>query len=399
MQIDLKSQKWLAIWMISILVFQTVIGFSTFPSLSFITTTLSIISIPNFLLMAYLYCRQAQVNMLEVLSFVFLTLFITSTFISGTYMGGAIHRCTELLTYLMTISYYKHYLPTILKTLAVTFSVCVYLNGLVMVAFPDMMLSADNMFDSFLLGGNYNQMGGRMLPAILFNCMCLPYSKKWIFNIIPLVFVSIGTLAIVGSMTSLTSIILFCIFCLIPNIRLCKYALYSTLIMVLLFQCLVVFSGNSLHDYEFIRYFVEDILQKDMTFTYRTYLWDAAGKAFSQSPLIGYGNVDADWYFIHVNAAAIGPHNFIYNILLQGGILLLLTLSAIICLCARSAMQSESRMVMILGMSIAALFTMMLMEVYPFLFLFMLLTLMYYFPTLYTKETIKPLQDSILCQK
>ena len=398
MQIDLKSQKWLAVWLMSVLVFQTVVGFANFPPLAFITVILRYISILNFVLVTYLFVRQAEVSVMDILAIVYLVLFVVSTLLSGTNISGAIHRCTEILTLTMTFSYYRHYMPLLLKTLAITFSICVYLNGLAMILFPTWMLVVENEFYSFLLGGNYNQMGGRMLPAIMFNLLCIPYSRKWISNTAVLSIVTIVTLAFVGSMTSLTSIVLMLLCCSIPSKRLLKMVLAGLITFVLLFQCLIVFSGESLHDNRLMVYLVEEVLQKDLTFTYRTYLWDSAGKAFLQSPLLGYGNVDTDWYYVHVNAGAIGPHNFIYNVLLQGGVTLLSVLMVIIYTCVRPIINEASRPALLVVIGTVILFIMMLMEVYPFLLLFMLLVIMFYFPYLYPTEhpTIK---TSVPCQK
>lgn len=398
MQIDLKSQKWLAVWLMSVLVFQTVVGFGNFPPLAFITVILRYVSILNFVLVTYLYVRQAQVSALDILTGVYLVLFVVSTLLSGTYISGAVHRCTEILTLLMTLSYYRHYMPLLLKTLAVTFSICVYLNGLAMILFPTWMLAADNEFDCFLLGGNYNQMGGRMLPAIVFNLLCVPYSKKWIASTVVLSIVSIVTLAFVGSMTSLTSLLLMLLCCLIPSKRMLKMALAGLIAFVVLFQCLIVFSGEGLHDNRLMVYLVEEVLHKDLTFTYRTYLWDSAGRAFAQSPLLGYGNVDTDWYYVHVNAGAIGPHNFIYNILLQGGVSLLTVLAGIMYTCVRPIVRANSRPALLMAIAVVVLFVMMLMEVYPFLFLFMLLAIMFYFPQLYPTEQ-STIKESVSCPK
>lgn len=64
-------------------------------------------------------------------------------------------------------------------------------------------------------------------------------------------------------------------------------------------------------------YIIEDVLGKDITFTNRTQLWDAAGKKFVESPILGYGFVDKEWYLANMESFAIGPHNFIYSILLM----------------------------------------------------------------------------------
>ena len=76
-----------------------------------------------------------------------------------------------------------------------------------------------------------------------------------------------------------------------------KVGIVSLLGFVFIFQVLVCFQGKGIEQNPLAVYFVEDILGKDITFTGRIYMWDAAAKVFAESPLYGYGSVDKDWYY------------------------------------------------------------------------------------------------------
>ncbi len=378
MTIDLQNQTWLACWLSAMLVFQTAIGFTMYPALAPLVLFMRVTSILNFLLVSFLYIRKMEMNGLEMLLCFFLLFLCVFTLLSGTYLAGAIHRATEVLILCFTLSYFKEHLDAIMKSIAFAFSVCIYLNSAVMILFPDWMIAADDAFLGFLLGGNYNQMGGRMLPGIVFSCLCASRSKWWVINTIALFIVCIFTLGAVGSMTSVSALIVFALFCIIPSQKLLKIAVVGAFSLYVLFQVFVVFSGEDLHNNDLAVYLIQDVLGKDMTFTDRTTLWDIAGEYFMQSPLIGYGYVDVEWYAS--NFVRKGPHNFIYSILIQGGLVLIVNLILIMYISVSKVIADVDRTSLVVIMGTVVLLIMMLMEVYPFLFLFMLLAIIYYYP-------------------
>ena len=241
------------------------------------------------------------------------------------------------------------------------------------------MTDAYNQFDSYLIGGNYNQMGGRMLPGLVLNILCVSYGRRWWVNLIAYFVMSMWSLGIVGSMTSLASLIIFAIFCMLKSSSLRSIALGGYFAVYVLFQVFVVFSGGGLKDNPLAVYLIKDVMNKDMTFTNRTVLWDAAGRIFGESPLIGYGWVPGEWYVAHMTNVAIGPHNFIYSILVNGGIVLLSILISLVVVSLKNNNFKTSYYSWILVSGIMTYAFMMLMEVYPFFFLFLLLAVTYYY--------------------
>ena len=199
---------------------------------------------------------------------------------------------------------------------------------------------------------------------------------------VALMIVSIITLTLVGSMTSLSCILLFILFCLIPSLRFQKLCLVSFFLFYLTFQFFVVFSGGGLHNNSLAVYIIEDVLGKDITFTNRTQLWDAAGSKFAESPIIGYGFVDSEWYLSEMDSFAIGPHNFIYNVLINGGLSLMTILLLTAIMALRSIRQCFDKTAALLLMGTCTMLFMMTMEVYPFFFLFSMFYVIYYYPTM-----------------
>jgi O-antigen ligase len=254
---------------------------------------------------------------------------------------------------------------------------------------PDLWIVDDlKSTQGYILGGNYNGMGCRLLCAVGTSVVCLKYSKWWIINVIPVTLISIVTLATVQSMTSLTGILLFLLFCFIPSRKLLKTGIITLIATVIFFQIFVCFQGKGIEHNSLIVWFVEDVLDKDITFTHRTYMWDAASKVFVDSPIYGYGLVDADWYYSHMSSFAKGPHNFIWGILIYGGIILLALFTYICYMAFIKLPATNDKSVLLIYAVAATMFTMMIMEVYPLPFIITLITFAYFAPR--SQEVIEP---------
>jgi len=302
--------------------------------------------IVGILMLSYLI--QALVLLSFVfMSYLFATLWTISTIVNANDVKKCFYDSCSLIFIAMACDYYKKRFYMLIASFAIAFSVCAYLNFLHMLAHPELWIVEDlKTNQGYLLGGNYNGMGCRLLCAVGTSVTCLKYSKWWLINAIPVTLVSIATLVIVSSMTSL-----------------------------FLFQFFVCFQGKGIEQNPLAVYIVEDVFGKDITFTYRTYLWDSAATIFVNSPFYGYGNVDRDWYYSHMSAIAMGTHNYIWGVLVTGGILLLSIFSYISFLSYSKLFSTTERYALQLYAAATVLFLMMLMENYPHMFIFTLLLL------------------------
>ena len=196
---------------------------------------------------------------------------------------------------------------------------------------------------------------------------------------IVLAIVIVASLAMVGSMTSLSMILVFLVCCLLPTSKLRLTAICGLFAVFLLFQIFVVFNGRGLENNELAVYIVEDVLKKDLTFTYRTHMWESALKIIEESPIWGWGFADADWFKANMTAFAIGPHNFILSILIHGGVILL---SIYIMVCSKVFKTIHPYLkiknMQLLLLAVACLWVMSLFEMYPYTIMFYALALLYY---------------------
>ena len=390
MLISLKNLWILQVGALAVLLVHTTVSINVFEFLQFLSYAFLWLVILSFLILCVFTLQRPRMTYYGMSICVYFLLLIILSLLNGTDIKGAIYTSIEVALLLMIFYYFRDRLRLTLYTCAIVFAAITYGNLIFMLMFPDWLYQAKDSFYGYLLGGNYNQMGGRIICGLATNVLCLQFSRKWLINVIPLFIVSIFTMLLVGSMTSFTCLSLYALLCLIPTMSLKKLSVIGLFVAYLMFQVFVVFAGEGLYNNEFVAYFIEQILGKDLSFTYRTAMWASAGESFSQSPIWGYGEVDTDWYLSNMSSLAIGPHNFIYAVLLRGGIILISILIGIFTISLKQLMGGGLNPHSIkLLMAIEVWLVMSLMEVYPIFFILYLLTLAYYYPYMFASSNLE----------
>jgi O-antigen ligase len=285
-----------------------------------------------------------------------------------------------LFLLVFSFNYYKKQIRALLIGACIGFSFAVFTGTIHTAIHPEMWIVDETKDDvGYLLGGNYNQMGCRVLCAVLVNALCLKISRWFIIPLMLVIVSGLSLLFMVNSMTSITCIILFLLLCVIPNKRLQRFCICSLMAFVLLFEFLVCFSGKGLENNEFATWFIVDVLGKDVTFTNRTGMWDSALRIISESPIWGHGLPNAEWYMRNMSSFAVGPHNGMLAMLIYGGIITF----GIYLYCLFTSLsvpyKFQNRMSNVMMASVVVLSVMMLMEIYPLEIIFFLFTLSYYY--------------------
>lgn len=378
-RVSLHDMTFLPAVMIFFLVINTTLSLSALEMqlLSYVVLAMVIVS---FLFMLSLVIRDKEISRYGFIHFLFLLFLFAMTLVNVNDIKNDIYNSIAIGLLLLLMRYYRHRMSMILKCFTIAFTMCMWLNLFHLVTHPLLWL-VDDYKDAtgYLLGNNYNQMGCRMMVALASNVLCLRYSRIWLVNMILLAIVIVASLAMVGSMTSLSMILVFLVCCLLPTSKLRLSAICGLFTGFLLFQVFVVFNGRGLENNELAAYLVEDVLKKDLTFTYRTHMWESALKIIEESPIWGWGFADADWYKANMSSFAIGPHDFILSILIHGGVILL---SVYIMICSKVFKTIHPYLkiknMQLLLLAVACLWIMSLFEMYPYYFMLYPLALLYY---------------------
>lgn len=389
MKIDIKSMYVVPMVMMIVFAIHTSISFNAIESslASYLSLAITIMS---FVLALTLIIRASNISRLSLFAAFFLFLVEAVSLAIGVEWKDWIYTIVDVALLMFLFHYYSGNLHPLLTGAVIGFSLCIYAQLFQCITNPDMWLIVDEKTNvGYLLGGNYNSIGCRVLVALLTGILSLKISKWWWINLVPLIASGVTILFMVQSMTSVTCILLMILLCLLPSRNLQRLACFSILVIVVLFEVFVCFQGKGFENNDLARWFLIDILGKDMTFTHRTNMWDAALRVIGESPIWGYGNVNEKWFFSNMSSQAIGSHNFILGIIINGGIIGLGLYLYIFYLALRKLIAYKDYYSNVIFIGIASLSIMMLMEYYPVQFPFYLFTLAYYYEQI-TEATTKP---------
>lgn len=275
-----------------------------------------------------------------------------------------------------------------LKILASVFSCLVYLNVILLILYPDGLWTETTWEGTGnttrYLFGNYNAMGVVCLCALIVQGVYTSLSNRGHGNLCGLIIVSLFTVMFVGSVTStvgLSLIVLYIIFH--KQVKHPFTFIIAFFCIYIAFIVLVVFMGTSIEDYPIMLQFIENVLGKDSTFTYRTGIWLETIDMIIQHPWIGYGYQSVEWNAQHIGAS--GPHNLWLEIMMYGGIAATGGFILLIFKSMMSVFQSNSHAATIVGVGLCVLLLMSLFETYSMILIFLILQIGAY--TVYFPQT------------
>lgn len=251
------------------------------------------------------------------------------------------------------------------------FECFIYLN------FALTLLEPDGIFDgSYLLGLNRNQVGATLICGLMTQYIAHKQVGRSLIALILLCAVSITTPILIGSMTSAIGCTLLSLFFFVPTKKIRKIALITFFGFYLLFQAGIVFLQKDLSDNRRATFFIEEVLEKDLSFSDRYSVWQDSFEMIQHSPLTGYGVQDAEWFekFFFVKSA----HNILYQIQIYGGYILLLIFLYIIFRAVKRSITQESELTTYTLEGILIFFFMMIVESYSLAHIFYMLGLVYY---------------------
>jgi O-antigen ligase len=239
----------------------------------------------------------------------------------------------------------KQHIPSCLWGLIIVHSVLTYVNFISVIVFPDGLYEPDflyyeynykNIHEKYYFLGHNNSVVRFILPGIIFSALYdyIKYAKlKW--RTFLLAGISMATVTLTWSNTGMIGCSILLVYLLfISRINLSQKinAKLFLKISVILFFLIVVFRIQII--FSFI---IEDLFQKDLDMSYRTFVWDAALFYVAKSPIWGYGFVEDLWELItlsNINWMPTSAHNYFLDICLRGGLIslfLLLIIASLVC--------------------------------------------------------------------
>lgn len=238
---------------------------------------------------------------------------------------------------------------------------------------------------TYLLGGR-NQLALSLIIALVsLYVITEKYGKTMLFHICVIIFAI--TILLSRSANNIVAVGLIIAYLYVPTVKnfVQKVGLGNSIIgYIALWSSLVLFKLQ-----ELFSFLIVDILNRDITFTNRTYIWDIVLNDFSQKPFLGHGVRDTVnlfyLYLVRVNKPTVdkyfSAHNQILQTLYEGGIIAMVPLCALILICIKKIHYvNNAKITGFLTISIIALLVIMLAEAPGWDSLIIVLALAYNLP-------------------
>ncbi|GEB93260.1 O-antigen ligase family protein [Streptococcus thermophilus] len=215
-----------------------------------------------------------------------------------------------------------------LGTLLFIFEMYIYINFATMLIYPNGMYSTGTLltgiaYQNWFLGFK-NILICYFLPAYIVSYLYMNITGKKLRTIILSIIIFISTF-IAGSATTLIGLSILLIFSIFSFLQR-QYKIFNfknyIIVTIVMFFGIVIFRLQDLFGF-----LIVDILNKDLTFTGRTKLWNITINAIKQKPFIGHGWQNTNIrHFMYGSSTIITAHNQILEYLYLGGIVSLIIL-------------------------------------------------------------------------
>lgn len=351
-------------------------------SVPFISCIYSILYIVATVWAVFSYVSRKIAPSLIVKLFILLEgWFFIITYFNGGSIGIAYKRLWLIPLLASIVDIFSKQMKILLKSLMLHFELCIYINFLTVIFYPNGFFSrANTAYDAtmeWFLGANNN------FVIWLFPAMCVVWLCKEYFGNDRRCYLLFGVIILTelvnGSSTGLVGVILLFLCINFKTVKKIITPIRSVVLAVILFVVIVINRS-----YYFLEPIIVGILGKDMTFTYRIYIWDNAIKAIGEKPLVGYGLLNnEDVVSMLGNAGnmilrgAVHCHCQILQIIFQGGIIGLLILILIYIISLKKCILNwDSKMAQICAYTVFVYTIMCITEVfeyYPLMYLVLIL--------------------------
>lgn len=270
----------------------------------------------------------------KLLPFIFLLFIIYGYVLYRTFDSNVVNVGTILFVFLfkgviLTILLGKFKNDEMWRILLVLTDVfmCFTILNLIQILFFSALLGLNNeSLEIYLLAVNYNSLGGILIVGILSSYILMFVNRKYSLKFWILIIISLITVLIVGSLTSIIGLLfvfIYALFYKICIVRKCAFWGVIVLILGILFS-IIIFTGTGVESSDIIASFVT-MTGKDLSFSGRTYIWKYALDKISDNPYWGVGYYQlSDWATCSIKA--VHAHNILLDIVLCGGVCLLLVI-------------------------------------------------------------------------
>ena len=279
-----------------------------------------------------------------------------------------IRTCVHLIAVLLVVSYeLRRKDNCLVEFIAWFFNIMLVINLVLLILKPDglgsLLTYSEDMAHRQLDRVNFLEVDNRLsLPVLISIAASYLLPDKKINRVLRVISLVVGGATNLLTMSG-TGIGSYCVMLLyvvfIHKTKLREKLVNMKTLLIAYFGCtlLIVYAGMIPP----LRHVIQEILHKDITFSGRTYIWESCIKMISYHPFIGYGNFDSGW-IIKWNGIMRNAHNLFFDILIQGGIILLLGYLLFLLTVFITASDKKNKKSQLLLVMLFCLFVVMLCE-------------------------------------
>lgn len=333
--------------------------------------------------LAYLIIKTGGISLVSALALGYYLIYAFSSLINDTSIIAVIKEFTMSMSYIwiceISVRERDMLFEPFIKVSSYLMGIMFGINAFFLAVFPAGLYASKHMdaihYGVDLAKTRYTLLGldNSVTPILIFAIIiwCLHFymfkpSRIYISYIVAIV---IANSVLLKSATMKVAVVLVLALILIQRRRLIISAFSCFIVPLILDVALVLFNAQYLFSF-----LIVDILNKDITLSNRTAIWDITKKYVSSSPWWGHGIGMFDFIYNDRNA-----HNLLLQILSQAGFLGVVLL-VILCLYMIKVCTSNSFAFRILVSGVFTFLICSICEVYNIYWLFFYVMMMFYMP-------------------
>lgn len=343
----------------------------------------NICQIISMSLILCLYIKREKCSKFILSIVIFELTIVISTIINDAYIKESIFSMIQIISICMILEYgINTDSKNVMNALLCIYELLIFINFITIFMFPKGMYlqNITNAGNNWFLG-NDNQHIKYFITGICISIVySINYYKKIKIRTIFLVLIVSVSVIIRKSATGIVGTIV--LYLLIWSLIMSKQRYFLDIRKLLVIYSAIFFGVVIFRLQNIFSYLIVNILEKDITFTGRTFIWDYTIRYFKQKPFLGYGVEETIIRLEkYANSNAINPvnaHNQLLEILYQGGIVLFIMFIGIIKQSSEKLYKYKENIISkIISYAIFSLLITMLTEVFKLENFIILLTLGY----------------------
>ena len=273
-----------------------------------------------FVLLIYWLFNMKNSSAVIMIGMIYVVM-LFSTIYHGGDIRGVIVDAASIIGIVLMGAIYSENIELLLDTWYVLFAFYISINFITVLAFPNGLYRIEGDMNPYFFLGHKN-VCGRTISVMTGFMLYRTYLQQNRITKTMMFFVLVSYISIIlfWSATSLVAFTIFIVLVLFFTKKDLPVNINIYLVMGLSLFLTIIFAILKMQN--MFSFLIEDILQKNLTFTGRTFIWDRALDYIKMSPWFGWGNHNADIFRIRLGGAH--THNTWLGFLYTGGCISLL---------------------------------------------------------------------------